>query len=134
MEPWKLMYSFQDPMGASDSKIGITGLPLVRLGVYQNSISRNSHIACFHKVYYGPSRAITLLEQAVKQRFNWDIERDGRGVSEWITGWTSDMVETKIDEVIHGYKFKIQKVDPAFLPLTADNMEDFLEHYNLVNV
>lgn len=131
MKDWKLFYSFQDPMGAPDSKIGITGHPAVRLGVYQNSYSRNSHVACFNVVYFGPARAVANLEKAVKQQFDWDIERDGRGASEWISAHSTFDIETKIDAIIDGFKFKVQKVDKKFLPLNVDNLEEFLEFYNL---
>lgn len=113
-------------MGSIDSKIGITGHPAVRLGVYQNSYSRKSHVACFDVVYVGPSRAINNLEKAVKQEFNWNIERDGRGNSEWVNQ-TYATIESKIDELIQGYKFKIIKVPKRFLPLTVDNLDKFLE-------
>lgn len=126
MSNWKLFYIFQDPLGAPDSKIGITGHWTVRLGVYQNSYSRNSHVACFNKVYVGPQSAINNLEKAVKQHFNWEIERDGRGASEWISGMTPDDIEVKIDEIVDGYKFKVSKVDRSLLPLTVDSSTEFL--------
>jgi hypothetical protein len=125
MNNQKLFYIFKDPMGSIDSKIGITGHPAVRLGVYQNSYSRKSHVACFDVVYFGPARAIASLEKAVKQRFDWNIERDGRGSSEWINQ-THKTIEVQIDELISGYKFKIQKVPKRYLPLTVDNLEKFL--------
>ena len=127
----KLFYIFNDPLGAKDAKIGITGHPAVRLGVYQNSYSRNSHVACFNVVYFGPAKAITSLEKAVKQQFDWDIERDGRGASEWIAGQSADEIELKIDAIIDGYKFKIEKVDSKYLPLTVDGLEDFFKCYSL---
>lgn len=117
-------------MGSPDSKIGITGHPSVRLGVYQNSYSRKSHVACFDRVYVGPERAIAALEKAVKQEFNWNIERDGRGHSEWISE-TYTTIETKIDEIIDGYKFKIQKVPKKYLPLTVDNLDNMLKDLDL---
>jgi len=125
MNNQKLFYIFKDPMGAIDSKIGITGHPAVRLGVYQNSYSRKSHVACFDVVYIGPARAIASLEKAVKQQFDWNIERDGRGTSEWINQ-TYTTIEAQIDTLIDGYKFKIQKVPKKYLPLTVDNLEQFL--------
>jgi hypothetical protein len=129
MSAWKLFYAFQDPLGAPDSKIGISGHWTIRQGVYQNSYSRNSHVACFNKVYIGPASAINNLEKAVKQHFNWDIERDGRGASEWISGMTPDDIESKIDEIITGYQFKVTKVDSKFLPLTVDKQQEFEEAY-----
>ena len=130
MEDWKLFYIFKDPMGADESKVGITGHPAVRLGVYQNSYSRKSHVACFDVVYLGPSRAIANLEKAVKQTFDWHIERDGRGASEWIAQ-PHTAIEQQIDELINGYQFKVTKVPKKFLPLSVDNLEEFLAHYNI---
>jgi len=127
MNGQKLFYIFKDPMGAQDSKVGITGSPAVRLGVYQNSYSRNSHVACFDVVYIEPGRVIGNLEKAVKQEFNWDIDRDGRGHSEWISQSHTDL-ETAIDSIIEGYRFKVTKVPKQFLPLTADNLNELLEY------
>ncbi len=121
----KLFYAFGDPMGANDSKVGVTGHPEVRLGVYQNSYSRNSHTACFDLVYYGPPKAIDNLERAVKKHFNWDIERDGRGHSEWVSNHSPKDIEAKVDEIINGYKFLVTKVPAQFLPLTVDNLDEF---------
>jgi hypothetical protein len=130
MKGQKLFYIFKDPMGASDSKVGITGNPKVRLGVYQNSYSRKSHTACFDVVYIGPSRVIGKLEEAVKKEFNWDIDRDGRGHSEWISqAYTT--IEAAVDQIIDGYKFKVVKVPKKFLPLTADDIDSIITYYNL---
>jgi hypothetical protein len=130
MKGQKLFYIFKDPMGSSDSKIGITGNPTVRLGVYQNSYSKKSHTACFDIVYIGPARAITNLEKAVKQEFQWEIELDGRGHSEWV-GLDYKPIEKQIDDLIDGYKFKVIKVPKKYLPLTVDNYDDFLQ--NVIN-
>ena len=130
MKGHKLCYVFKDPMGSNDSKVGITGNPEVRLGVYQNSYSKKSHTACFDVVYLGPARAITNLEKAVKQEFDWDIELDGRGHSEWISQ-TYKAIEDTIDEIIKGHNFKIVKVPKKYLPLAVDNLDRFLTDYNL---
>ena len=117
-------------MGSLDSKVGITGNPEVRVGVYQNSYSKKSHTACFDIVYIGPPRAIANLEKAVKQILDMDIELDGRGHSEWVSQ-TYKTIESKIDEIINGYKFKVSKVDKQFLPLTVDNMLEFKQHHGI---
>lgn len=120
----KLFYIFKDPLGSGDSKVGITGHPIVRLGVYQNSYSKKSYTACFDVVYVGPARVIGKLEEAVKKEFNWDIDRDGRGHSEWVSQ-TYTTIESKVDEIIKGYQFKVTKVPKKYLPLTVDNFEEF---------
>jgi hypothetical protein len=130
MKGQKLLYIFKDPMGSGDSKVGITGHAAVRFGVYQNSYSRKSHVACFDVVYIGPARAIQNLEKAVKQQFDWDIEMDGRGHSEWVSQ-TYTTIESEIDKTIDGYKFKVVKVPKQFLPLTVDNLKNLLDHYEL---
>lgn len=127
MEGQKLFYIFKDPMGSLDSKVGITGHPAVRLGVYQNSFSKKSYTACFDVVYVGPARAIGNLEKAVKQEFDWDIQMDGRGHSEWVSQ-TCDTIETKIDDLIEGYRFKITKLPKRFMPLTVDNLDKVLDY------
>jgi T5orf172 domain len=123
MNGQKLFYVFKDPMGSLDSKVGITGNPTVRLGVYQNSYSKKSHTACFDVVYIGPARAIANLEKAVKQKFDWDIERDGRGHSEWVSQ-TYATIESEVDEIINGYQFKVRKLPKKYLPLTVDNLSN----------
>jgi len=125
MNGQKLFYIFEDPLGSGDSKIGITGGPAVRFGVYQNSYSKKSHTACFNVVYIGPARAVANLEKAVKQEFQWDIELDGRGHSEWVS-MTYTEIEKRIDDIIEGHCFKITKVSKQYLPLTVDNLEKFL--------
>ena len=123
----KLLYIFGCPFGTPDSKVGVTAHPAVRLGVYQNSYSRNSHVACFDQVYIGPTRAIDNLEKAVKQAYDWDIERDGRGHSEWISGKTVSSITDNIDAIIEGYQFKVKKIPKEFLPLSTDNLQEFLD-------
>ena len=128
MESFKGLYAFKDPLGGPDAKSGITGSFAVRLGVYQNSYSRNSHVACFDIVYVGPPKAIENLEKVIKQRYDWSIERDGRGHSEWISNITIADIEKQVDELIKGYQFKIHKVPKDYLPLTVDNLDSFMEY------
>jgi hypothetical protein len=128
MKDQKLLYIFKDPLGADESKVGITGNAPIRWGVYQNSYSRKSHTACFDVVYVGSGRAIANLEKAVKQELHLDIEMDGRGHSEWISMKYHD-VEKMIDEIIEGYRFKVIKVPKKYLPMTVDNYENFLQNF-----
>lgn len=120
---YKSLYIFKDPMGADESKIGVTKKDDVRLGSYQNSYSKKSHTACFDVVYYGPEAAIDRLERIAKKEFDWQIELDGRGHSEWVSENYLE-IEAKIDELIKNYKFKIKKLPKRFLPLTVDNLPE----------
>lgn len=127
MKDSKLFYIFEDPMGADECKIGITSHPKVRIGSYQNSYSRKSHTACFNVVYFGPKGAIERLEREIKNAFNWQIERDGRGHSEWVSE-NLTTIEAKIDELIDGFKFKINKIPGNLLPLTIENWPEICEY------
>ena len=135
MEKWALWYAFNCPLtqytGLKAAKQGITGLPEIRLGVYQNSVSRDNHTVCFNIAYIGDPTVIANLEKAVKRIQDWAIERDGRGHSEWISGLDVAEIESKMDEIIDGHKFLVKKVDPEWLPLTVENMAEFKAHYGL---
>jgi hypothetical protein len=123
----KLFYIFKDPLGALDCKIGITGSWWSRLSGYQNSYSKHSHTACFDMVYVGPTRAVNLLETTIKQRYDWAIASDKGGESEWVSNHSVKDIEQIVDGLIEGFKFKIIKVDQQWLPLSKDNLVDFLK-------
>ena len=135
MEDWALWYAFNCPLsrytGVRAAKQGITSHPAVRLGVYQNSVSRDNHTACFEMCYIGPKLAVSNLEKAVKREYDWAIERDGRGHSEWISGLAVSEFESAIDKLILENHFTVQKVDANWLPLTTENLEEFLTYHGL---
>jgi hypothetical protein len=81
--------------------------------------------------YLGPKLAISNLEKALKREYDWAIERDGRGHSEWISGLAVSDFESAIDKLILENHFLVQKIDAHWLPLTIENLEEFLNHYNL---
>jgi hypothetical protein len=123
----KLFYIFKCPLGSPDCKIGITGSWWSRLSSYQNSYSKRGHTACFDMVYVGPTRAINLLETTIKQRYDWAIASDKGGESEWVSNHSVDDIEQIVDGLILGFKFKIAKVDQQWLPLSKENLVDFLK-------
>lgn len=129
MNGHKLFYIFVCPMGADDSKIGITAHPAVRLGNYQNAYSLRSHQACFDLAYWGPNDEISQLERVIKQRYNWHIERDGRGASEWISGFRPDDIAKIVNDLITGFRFKILPVAKSLLPITVDNLARLYQRY-----
>ena len=81
-------------------------------------------------VYVGPARAIALLEKTIKERYDWAIASDKGGESEWLENHSLEDIEKIVDELIDGYKFKITKVTEQWLPLSKDNLSDFLETHN----
>jgi len=77
-------------------------------------------------VYIGPARAIGRLETTIKERYDWAIESDKGGESEWVSNHTVEDIEQIVDGLIIGFKFKIAKVDQQWLPLSKNNLADFL--------
>ncbi len=127
----KGLYIFRCPLAQWTKhiacKIGITGSWWARFSGYQNSYSRLNHKACFDLVYVGPPRAINLLEKIIKERYDWAIASDKGGESEWLDNMDVHDIEKIIDGLINGFKFKITKVEDKWLPLSKDNLVDFLK-------
>jgi hypothetical protein len=127
----KGLYIFRCPLAQYTKriacKIGITGSWWARFSGYQNSYSRLNHKACFDLVYVGPPRAINLLEKIIKERYGWAIASNKGGESEWLDNMDVHDIEKIIDGLIDGFKFKITKVDQQWLPLSKDNLVDFLK-------
>jgi len=127
----KGLYIFRCPLAQYTKriacKIGITGSWWARFSGYQNSYSRLNHKACFDLVYVGPPRAINLLEKIIKERYDWAIASDKGGESEWLDNMDVHDIEKIIDDLIDGFKFKIIKVEAKWLPLSKDNLVDFLK-------
>jgi hypothetical protein len=82
-------------------------------------------------VYVGPARAIGLLEKTIKERYDWAIDSDKGGESEWVSNHTVEDIEQIVDGLIAGFKFKITKVDRKWLPLSKDNLVDFLKSHEI---
>ncbi len=115
----KWLYVFKDPFGTGDVKIGISGNPKSRLGTYQCAYSAKSHRACFDMVWEGPGNQIERLERALKDRYNWNIESDKLGESEWVTDIGFEAVVKAVEDTIQGFRFKIAVLPIAF-PVTQD--------------
>jgi hypothetical protein len=116
----KWLYAFKDPMGSGDVKIGITGNPKSRLGTYQCAFSAKSHRACFDIVWEGPDKQIEDLEKALKFTYNWNIESNKLGESEWVSEIGFDKIVEEIEKTIRGRRFKIKKL-PIEFPITQDD-------------
>mgnify|MGYP006223753503 FL=1 len=108
----KLLYIMRDPFGLGGVKIGITGFKKakMRLGTYQNSFPGKSHLATFNKIWYGKNIAISELERVLKNQFDYAIELDGRGFTEWAYE-DEAVIEEAIKTTIQGYGFHVFPVD-----------------------
>lgn len=132
MKNWKLFYSFRCPLNiAPDIKLGVTQQPATRMGVYQTSYSYNSHQTCFDTVYLGHETAINHLEKQLKLKYNWKVDRDGRGASEWLSNTTIGEIDKSVLEMIDSHRFKVFRIDPDFLPLTVDKVNALKLFYDL---
>ena len=102
----------RDPFGKGGVKIGITGSKKakIRLGVYQNSFPGKSHLATFNKVWDGKNTAVSELERVLKNQFEYAIELDGRGFTEWVYE-DETVIEEAIKTTIQGYGFHVFPVD-----------------------
>jgi len=116
----KWLYAFKDPLGSGDVKIGITGNPKSRLGTYQCAYSAKRHKACFDMVWEGPEKPIERLESALKNTYNWNIESDTLGESEWVSNVGFEKIVEEIEKTIYGWKFKIEKI-PVEFPITQND-------------
>lgn len=126
----KGLYIFGCPIakytGNVASKVGITGSWWARFGGYQSAYSKLNHTACFDMVYVGPTKAIEELESVIKARYNWSIASDKGGESEWIDNHDVESLEQIVDNIIATCHYKIVKVDLKWLPLSKDNLAEFL--------
>lgn len=129
-----IFYIFADPMGDMACKIGLTTKGDIRLGTYQNSVSARSHSACFDRAWYGTSKVISKLELTAKSEFDWEIERDGRGHSEWVYDMSVEDIEHKVNDIINGFHYKVWPVPKQFLPMTVEKYAQFKEHVKGVKV
>lgn len=123
-----LFYIFADPMGDKSCKIGISSKGDVRLGTYQNSYSSRSHQAQFDCAWYGTSKVISKLELTAKSEFEWDIERDGRGHSEWVYDLSVQDIAKQVEDIIDGFHYKVWPVPKQFLPMTVEKYKEFREY------
>ncbi len=118
MKKW--LYIFKDPLGSGDLKLGITGNPKMRLGVYQCAYSARSYRARFDYVWEGPAKQIEKLESILKEKYKWDIESDELGESEWINGVSIEDILVIVNEEIEGWRFHIAPLSFEFPILQAD--------------
>lgn len=119
----KFMYLMKDPMGANACKIGITSVnkSKVRLGVYQNSYSSESHMATFNYLWYGRNSPVARLEGVLKDNFGYAITMEGRGFSEWISE-PSTVILQKIKETIEDYHFHVYEAGQEHNIYTLDDI------------
>jgi len=121
----KWFYIIQDPFGRNDFKIGITANPRVRLAAYQNAMSSNSYVARFTRVWEGSDNHIGKLETYLKNTFNWEIESDKAGHSEWVSNTTIETLVSEVEKTIAGMRFHITALD-APMPVLISDLDTIL--------
>lgn len=121
----KWFYIIQDPFGRNDFKIGITANPRVRLAAYQNAMSSKSYVARFTRVWEGSDNHIGKLESYLKYTFNWAIESDKAGHSEWISDTTIDAIIAEVEKTITGMRYHIKPLE-ANMPVLISDLDTVL--------
>jgi hypothetical protein len=121
----KWFYIIQDPFGGPDFKIGITANPRVRLAAYQNAFSSRSRVARFDRVWEGTADHIGKLEVYLKNTFNWSIEFDKAGHSEWVSDMDMATLEAEVEKTIAGMRFHIKPL-AAPMPLLLSELDSVL--------
>ena len=116
----KWFYIIQDPFGRNDFKIGITANPRVRLAAYQNAMSSKSYVARFTRVWEGTENHIGKLEVYLKNTFNWSIEFDKAGHSEWISDSSLETIVEEVEKTIAGMRFHIKPLESQMPVLISD--------------
>ena len=122
----KWFYTIQDPFGGPDFKIGVTSNPRVRLAAYQMAFSSRSHIARFDRVWEGTADHIDNLELYLKNTFNWKIEFDKAGHSEWVSDTSLETIVGEVEKTIAGMRFHIKPLD-ATMPVLITDLDDILD-------
>jgi hypothetical protein len=119
----KFLYLMKDPMGADACKIGITSVnkSKIRLGVYQNSYSSESHMATFNYLWYGKNSPVSQLEATLKNLFGYAIMMEGRGFSEWISE-PADVILKQIQQTIDDDHFHVYEAGTEHNIYTLDDV------------
>lgn len=125
-----LFYLMPTPDDTDDVKVGITRLEVsqIRLGTYQQALGPRL-MARWELAWIGEQTEIEALEREVKKEFKKDILYEGRGYSEWVSGYSAHTIKPIIQEIIDGFRFKVTPVDPAMTPITVNNLEQVKEKY-----
>jgi len=125
-----LFYLMPTPDSSEDVKVGITRLEVsqIRLGTYQQALGPRL-MARWEMAWIGEQTEIEAMEREVKKEFKKDILYEGRGYSEWVSGYSAHTIKPLIEEIIQGFRFKVFQVDAEFLPITVDNLHNVQERY-----
>jgi len=125
-----LFYLMPTPDDTDDVKVGITRLEVsqIRLGTYQQALGPRL-MARWEVAWIGEQTEIEAMEREVKKEFKKDILYEGRGYSEWVSGYSAHTIKPIIQEIIDGFRFKVTPVAAEHLPITVDNLPQVQERY-----
>ena len=79
--------------------------------------------------WIGEQTEIEAMEREVKKEFKKDILYEGRGYSEWVSGYSAHTIKPIIQDIIDGFRFKVPPVAAEHLPITVDNLPQVQERY-----
>ena len=125
-----LFYLMPAPDGSNAVKVAITRLEVsqIRLGTYQQPLGPN-HMHPGELAWIGEQTEIEAMEREVKKEFKKNVLYEGRGFSEWVSGYTAHTIKKHIQDIIDGFRFKVTPVDPHLLPIDVNNLETVKKRY-----
>ena len=127
----QLLYLMPDPHSVDTwVKAGKTKLPTfqMRIGNYQQGNGPNYQVI-WPMCWIGEKSVVDKLEQTIMNLFKDQRPLKGRGYTEWVKDETIESITDKINEIVQGYKYKVEPVDKQFLPITVDNVAYVQDHY-----
>jgi hypothetical protein len=113
-----------------DFKIGIAALDKVRtrLASYQQAVGP-VYIEEFTDLWIGEDIDVKEAEKKIKQQFKHKIASAEAGLSEWISDVDKQDILDFIEELKSDYFIKLEEAPEEFVPLTMNNVQDFLEWF-----
>lgn len=117
-----------------DFKIGIAALDKVRtrLAAYQQAVGP-VYTEEFTDLWIGEDIDVKEAEKKIKQQFKYKIASAEAGLSEWISDIDKQDILDFIEELKSDYFIKLEEAPKEFVPLTMNNVQDFLEWFEEIS-
>lgn len=111
-----------------DFKIGIAALDKIRtrIAAYQQAVGP-VYTEEFIDLWIGEDIDVKESEKKIKQKFKYKIASAEAGLSEWICNIDRQEILNFVEELKTEYFIKLEEAPDEFVPLTMNNVQDFLE-------
>jgi hypothetical protein len=115
-----------------DFKVGIAALDKIRtrLAAYQQAVGPvyTEEFVC---LWIGEDIDVKEAEKKIKQHFKHKIASAEAGLSEWISNIDRREILDFIEELKTEHFIKLEEAPDEFVPLTMNNVQDFLEWFEV---